>query len=100
MGYRMVSGGRADKASKAVKKTATLGAAGAATGALASTGALIDPGMGTEGMAQVASNLPSMGTGALTGAAIAIGVPMAYRAGRALLGRRKSLDEGFGGARS
>jgi hypothetical protein len=99
MGYRMTPGGRADKATQSVKKTATRGAAGAGAGAVASTGALLDPGMGAAGMMAAASTLPPMGTAALTGAAIAIGVPMAYRAGKALLGRKQHMGDGFNGAR-
>lgn len=99
MGYRMIPGGRADKAAQSVKKTATRGAAGAGVGAIGSTGALIDPGMGAAAGAAMAASLPPMGTAALTGAAIAIGVPMAYRAGKALLGRSKHMGDGFNGAR-
>lgn len=91
MAMRMIPGGRADRAVKAVKKTAGAGVAGAGTGALASTGAFIDPGMTMAAQSAMHASLPSLG--AATGAGLAIGaaVPAAIWAGKKIhhaLGRQ------------
>lgn len=91
--YYMIPGGRADKAVKGMKKTAGSGAAGAGVGALGSTGAFIDPGMGIAASKAMEATLPSLGSATLGGLAVGAAVPAAIYAGkkihRALNNRQK-----------
>lgn len=80
--YRMIPGGRADKAVKGVKKTAGSGAAGAGVGALASTGVFIDPGMTMAAQSAMHAALPSLGSATLGGLAVGAAVPAAIYAGK------------------
>lgn len=80
--YRMIPGGRADKAVQGVKKTAKSGAAGAGVGAIASTGAFIDPAMGYAASAAMHASLPSLGAATMTGLAVGAAVPAAVAVGK------------------
>lgn len=91
--YYMIPGGRADKAVKAVKKTAASGAGGAGLGAVASTGAFIDPGMTMAAQSAMHAALPSLGSATLGGLTVGLAAPAAIYAGkkihRALNNRQK-----------
>lgn len=91
--YHMIPGGRADRAVNAVKKTAKASAAGGATGALASTGAFIDPGMGYAAMNAAHATLPSLGSATLGGLALGAAVPAAVYAGKKI---HRALGRQFG----
>lgn len=80
--YHMIPGGRADKAVKGIKKTAGSGVAGAGVGALASTGAFIDPGMTIAAQSAMHAALPSLGSATLGGLAIGAAVPAAVAVGK------------------
>lgn len=93
MAKKMIPGGRADRAVKGVKKTAGSGAAGAGMGALASTGAFIDPGMTMAAQSAMHATLPSLGAATMGGLAVGAAVPATIWAGkkihRALNNRQK-----------
>lgn len=82
MAKKMIPGGRADKAVKGLKKTVGSGAAGAATGALASTGAFVDPGMTMAAQAAMHATLPSLGAATMGGLAVGAAVPTAIWASK------------------
>jgi hypothetical protein len=90
MAKRIIPGGRLDKANKAVKKTAKYSAAGGATGALASTGAFLDPGMGMAAVKAAEATLPSAGSATLGGLAVGAAVPAAIYVGKKI---HRALNE-------
>lgn len=79
---KMIPGGRADKAVKGIKKTVKASAAGGVTGAIASTGAFIDPAMGYAAMKTAHAALPSLGSATLGGLAIGAAIPAAVYVGK------------------